>query len=418
MREEILRNYNIAKEIYKKYGIDTDKVLDQLSKINISIHCWQGDDVKGFLSSNELSGGIQVTGNYPYGARNINELQKDIEKVLSLLPGNSYKLNVHAIYADVKEKVELDQLEPKHFKTWVDFAKKNRIGLDFNPTCFSHLLANDGTLSSNDEKVRNFWIRHCKACRKIAEYFGKELNQTCITNIWIPDGMKDTPIDRLGPRERLQDSLNQILEEKIDTKYNIDCVESKVFGIGAESYTVGSHEFYMGYSVSKQIGLTLDAGHYHPTEYISDKLSSVSLFVPHMLLHVSRPVRWDSDHVVIMDDELLEIARTLVRSKLLDKTSIGLDFFDASINRIMAWTIGTRSVIKALLKALLEPTELLIQIENNRNFTDRLYYQEQLKDLPFGFVFDYYLEKNNTALGSELLEAIHEYEKEISKERR
>lgn len=413
----IKERYQIVKEEYAKLGVDTDKALERLANIVISLHCWQGDDVRGFISGDELSGGIQTTGNYPGRARNVQELRRDIEKVLSLLPGK-YKLNLHAIYVDTDEKVELDQIEPRHYEGWVKWAKENNVGLDFNPTCFSHPKAESGfTLSSNDDEIRNFWIEHCKRSRKIGEYFGRELGIPCVTNIWIPDGYKDIPYDRLAPRMRLKDSLDQILEEKIDSRYNIDAMESKVFGIGVESYTVGNNEFYVGYAVQNQTALTLDSGHYHPTEYISDKISSALLFVPHILLHVSRPVRWDSDHVVIFDDELNEIARSLIRNNLIEKTSLGLDFFDASINRISAWVVGVRSTLKALLRALLEPVELLQKIENEGNYTDRMYITEQLKTMDFGTVFDYYCYVNNVKIGLEALDEIHDYEKEVLSKR-
>ncbi len=418
MNKEIERQYQQIRAEYAKLGVDTDKALEALSKIRISLHCWQGDDVRGFLGSDDLSGGIQTTGNYPGRARNVKELREDLDKVLSLLPGK-FKLNLHAIYPDTNEKIELDQIEPRHYEGWVKWAKEHGLGLDFNPTCFSHPKADSGfTLSSNDEEIRNFWIEHCKRSRKIGEYFGKELGIPCVTNIWIPDGYKDIPYDRLAPRQRLMNSLDAILEEKINPKYNIDAVESKVFGIGVESYTTGNNEFYLAYAVKNQMALTLDSGHFHPTEYISDKISSVLLFVPHLLLHVSRPVRWDSDHVVIFDDETNEIARSLIRNNLIEKTSIGLDFFDASINRIAAWVIGTRSTQIALLKALLEPTELLKKMENDGNYTDRLYIIERLKTMDFGKIYDYYCYKNNVKIGLDALEDIHVYEKKILAERK
>lgn len=409
--------YELAKAEYAKYGVDTDKALEAMEKVVISLHCWQGDDVRGFLFNDELSGGIQTTGNYPGRARTIQELRNDLEKVLSLLPGH-FKVNLHAIYADTKEKIDLDQLEPKHFASWVEWAKKNHVGLDFNPTCFSHPKASSGfTLSSNDPEIRKFWIEHCKRSRKIGEYFGRELGEPCVTNIWVPDGMKDTPIDRLAPRKRLMESLDEILEEKIDPKYNIDSVESKLFGIGVESYTTGSNEFYMGYATSRQISLTLDSGHFHPTEVISDKIPTVLLYVPHLLLHVSRPVRWDSDHVVVLDDELNEIARSLVRNNLIEKTSIGLDYFDASINRIAAWVIGVRATLTAILKAYLDPIDYLMKVENEGNYTDRLFLQERLKQLPYGVVFDYYCEKHGVKIGQDALDEIHKYEKEVTSKR-
>lgn len=409
--------YELAKAEYAKYGVDTDKALEAMEKVVISLHCWQGDDVRGFLFNDELSGGIQTTGNYPGRARTIQELRNDLEEVLSLLPGH-FKVNLHAIYADTKEKIDLDQLEPRHFASWVEWAKKNHVGLDFNPTCFSHPKASSGfTLSSNDPEIRKFWIEHCKRSRKIGEYFGRELGEPCVTNIWVPDGMKDTPIDRLAPRKRLMESLDEILEEKIDPKYNIDSVESKLFGIGVESYTTGSNEFYMGYATSRQISLTLDSGHFHPTEVISDKIPTVLLYVPHLLLHVSRPVRWDSDHVVVLDDELNEIARSLVRNNLIEKTSIGLDYFDASINRIAAWVIGVRATLTAILKAYLDPIDYLMKVENEGNYTDRLFLQERLKQLPYGVVFDYYCEKHGVKIGQDALDEIHKYEKEVTSKR-
>lgn len=414
---DLRKEYELAKKEYAKIGVDTDKALERLANVRISMHCWQGDDVRGFLFNSDLSGGIQTTGNYPGRARNVKELKEDITEVLKLVPGK-FNLNLHAIYADTDEKIDLDQIEPKHFAKWVEFAKQHNLGLDFNPTCFSHPMASSGfTLSSADDKVRNFWIEHCKRSRKIGEYFGKELGIPCVTNIWIPDGMKDIPYDRLSPRKRLEDSLDQILEEKIDPKYNIDSVESKVFGIGVESYTVGSNEFYLGYATKNQTALTLDSGHFHPTEYISDKISSVLLYVPHLLLHVSRPVRWDSDHVVIFDDELNEIARSLVRSNLIEKTSIGLDYFDASINRIAAWVVGIRSTQKALLKAMLEPVDTINELEKDMKYTDRMVLTEEMKSMPFGIVYDYYCFINNIPVGSEYLAEIKDYENKVLSKR-
>ncbi len=414
---DLRKEYELAKKEYAKIGVDTDKALERLANVRISMHCWQGDDVRGFLFNSDLSGGIQTTGNYPGRARNVKELKEDITEVLKLVPGK-FNLNLHAIYADTDEKIDLDQIEPKHFAKWVEFAKEHNIGLDFNPTCFSHPMASSGfTLSSADDKVRNFWIEHCKRSRKIGEYFGKELGIPCVTNIWVPDGMKDIPYDRLSPRKRLEDSLDKILEEKIDPKYNIDSIESKVFGIGLESYTVGSNEFYLGYATKNQTALTLDSGHFHPTEYISDKISSVLLYVPHLLLHVSRPVRWDSDHVVIFDDELNEIARSLVRSNLIEKTSIGLDYFDASINRIAAWVVGIRSTQKALLKAMLEPVETINELEKDMKYTDRMVLTEEMKSMPFGVVYDYYCFINNIPVGGEYLAEIKDYENKVLSKR-
>ena len=410
--------YALAKEQYAKIGVDTDAVLDRLQKIVISMHCWQGDDVNGFLFQDiELSGGIQTTGNYPGKARTADELRADIEKAMSLIPGRQ-KLNLHAIYADTDEKVDLDELEPRHFEKWVEWAKKVGTGLDFNPTCFSHPMADSGyTISSADQKVRDFWIRHCKQSRKIAAYFGKELGETCVTNFWFPDGSKDVPVDKEGPRARMMTALDEVFEEQYDEAYTKDALESKVFGIGAESYTVGSNEFAFGYAVSRNKLYCLDAGHFHPTEVISDKIPAVLLFTKNLLLHVSRPVRWDSDHVVVMDDELLAIAQNLVRTNLVDRTYIGLDFFDASINRIAAWVIGTRNMQKALLRALLEPTADLMRLELDGDNTARLALTEEYKTYPFGAVWDYFCEKNGVPVGAAWLDEVRAYEKEVLSKR-
>ena len=403
--------YNEAKEKYAKIGVDTDAVLEKLGKVKISMHCWQGDDIKGFLfKDKELSGGIQTTGDYPGAARNIDELMKDITKAFSLIPGK-HKLSLHSIYADAPKGTDLDKLEPKHFKCWVDFAKQNGLGLDFNPTCFSHDKADTGfTLSSADDGIRNFWIEHCKRTRKISEYFGKELGQKSVNNIWIPDGFKDIPVDRLAPRQRLKESLDEILADPVDSRYNLDAVESKLFGIGSESYVVGSNEFYTAYAVKNNIAVTLDAGHFHPTEVISNKISSVLLFTNELLLHVSRPVRWDSDHVVILDDELREIALELVRSDLISRTHIGLDYFDASINRVAAWVIGMRNTQKALLYAMLEPTQTLKKFELEGDYTSRLAWLEELKTMPFEAVWEHFLDINNQPKGFDWLKDIRDYE--------
>src|SRR5690606_4417033 len=387
---------------------------EKLANIKVSIHCWQGDDVQGFLFKDEsLSGGIAVTGSYPGRASTPTELRQDLEKALSLIPGK-HKVNLHAIYADTDEKVDLDQLEPKHFANWVEWAKEQGLGLDFNPTCFSHPKADDlFTLSHPDASIRQFWIDHCKASRKIAEYFGKETGQTCVTNFWVPDGYKDIPVDRLAPRQRLKQSLDEIFAEPIDPKYNVDAVESKLFGIGSESYVVGSHEFYMGYSIANNKALCLDAGHFHPTEVISNKISSILMYIDELLLHVSRPVRWDSDHVVIMGDELLDIARELVRGELLDRTHIGLDFFDGSINHVAAWVIGTRNTIKALLRAMLEPVEQLREAELNKDYTSRLAITEEFKSYPFGAVWDYYCATAGVPVREDWLQQVKTYEQEV-----
>lgn len=410
--------YQIAKEQYAAIGVDTDAVLKKLSEIKISMHCWQGDDVGGFLFKDiELSGGIQTTGNYPGKAENVEQLRQDIEKALSLIPGK-HKLNLHAIYADTDEKVDLDKLEPKHFAGWVEWAKKNDMGLDFNPTCFSHPMADSGfTISSADEKVRKFWIDHCIACRKIGEYFGKELGQTCAINYWFPDGYKDIPVDRMGPRARMKSALDEVFAEDIDPKYLVEAIESKVFGIGAESYTVGSNEFCVSYAVANNKLVCLDAGHYHPTEVISDKIPTVLLFTDRLVLHVSRPVRWDSDHVVILDDELMAIADSLVRNNLVDRTHIGLDFFDASINRIAAWVIGVRNMQKALLKALLTPIDKMMKIELDGDYTSRLALTEEYKTYPFGAVWDYFCEKNGVPVGTAWLNEVKQYEKDVLSKR-
>ncbi|WP_138496546.1 L-rhamnose isomerase [Paenibacillus pinistramenti] len=414
MNQAIESSYQEARRLYARHGIDTDAVLKWLENIKISLHCWQGDDVKGFLFKDKsLSGGIAVTGSYPGRASTPEELRQDLEKALSMIPGK-HKVNLHAIYADTEEKVDLDALEPRHFQRWVDWAKEQGLGLDFNPTLFSHLNAEDGfTLSHPNPEIREFWIKHCKASRKIAEHFGKELGQPCVTNHWMPDGYKDTPVDRLAPRERLRDSLDEIFKEEISEAYNIDAVESKLFGIGSESYVVGSHEFYMGYAMSRNKAICLDAGHFHPTEVISNKISSILMFTDQLLLHVSRPVRWDSDHVVTMDDELLEIARELVRGGFLPRTHIGLDFFDGSINHIAAWVIGSRNTIKALLRAMLEPVELLRKAEAEKDFTTRLALTEEFKSYPFGAVWDYYCTKASVPVREAWLEEVRSYERDV-----
>ena len=406
--------YQLAKEIYASVGVDTDAALAALEAIPVSMHCWQGDDVLGFLfQDTALSGGIQTTGNYPGRARTAEELRADFSKALSLIPGK-HRLNLHAIYADTAEKVDLDGLEPRHFASWVDFAKEKGLGLDFNPTCFSHPMADSGfTLSSADPAIRQFWIEHCRRSRRIGEYFGKSLNDKCVVNHWFPDGYKDIPVDREAPRYRMMTALDEVRADAVDPKYELDALESKVFGIGAESYTVSSNEFALGYAASRGIAYTLDSGHFHPTEVISDKISSVLLFTKELLLHVSRPVRWDSDHVVILDDELQAIAQSLVRSDLYKRTHIGLDYFDASINRVAAWVIGTRNMIKALLKAFLEPTEALKKLEVAGDYTARLALTEEYKTLPFGAVWDYYCEKMGVPVRDTWLAEVQAYEKDV-----
>lgn len=409
--------YEHAKETYAKIGIDTEEVLKKLAELPISLHCWQGDDVVGFENTGSLSGGIMATGNYPGKAGTPQELMADIEEVLSLLPGK-YKINLHAIYAITDGTVDRDKLEPKHFEKWVEFAKKNGLGLDINPTLFSHhLAANSLTLSNPDEKIRRFWIDHCKAMRKIGAYFGKELGITCMNNIWIPDGYKEIPADRLGPRQRLKESLDEIFSEKYDKKYLIDTVESKVFGIGLEAYTVGSHEFYLNYAAKNNCLCLLDNGHYHPTEMVSDKIPSMLLFADKLALHVTRPMRWDSDHVVIFDDELKEIAKEIVRCDALDKVMIGLDYFDASINRIAAWVVGARNMRKALLFAMLLPHGELKKYQDSGNFTKMLAMSEEYKFYPYNEVWNEFCKRENVPQGEKWLEETDRYEKEVLSKR-
>ena len=416
---EVKKRYEEAKKRYAAIGVNTDEAIKKMADVKISIHCWQGDDVKGFLTpQGELTGGIMSTGDYPGAAHTPDELRQDLEKAYSLIPGK-HKLNLHAIYLDTDEEVDLNQIEPKHFKKWVEWAKKQGIGLDFNPTHFSHPMMKDGmTLSHPDKEVRDYWIEHGKRSRKIAEYMGKETGQTCINNFWMPDGMKDNPIDRYTPRKRMMEALDEIFEEKLDEEYTMEAVESKLFGLGAEAYTVGSHEFYMGYGLTRNKLICLDAGHFHPTEVISNKLSSLALFSKGIMLHVSRPVRWDSDHVVLMDDELQDIAKELVRNDLLSRTNIGLDFFDATINRIAAWVIGTRNTQKAMLKAMLEPIQDLKEMELEFNFTKRIAYTEELKDFPYADVWNYFCEQNGVPVGLGWLEEVRNYEEEVLMKRK
>jgi len=414
---QIQQSYDLAKERYAALDVDTARALSVLEKVAISLHCWQGDDVAGFENpGGELGGGIATTGNYPGKARSANELRKDLDVVYSLLPGH-HRLNLHAIYLEADKPVERDAIEPRHFSAWLDWAKLNQHGIDFNPTCFSHPKASDGfTLSHRDPGIRRFWIEHCIASRKIAEYFGKELGSPAVTNIWIPDGYKDTPADRCTPRELLRDSLDKILAEKIDPRYNLDAVEPKLFGIGSESYVVGSMEFYTGYALTRKILLTLDSGHFHPTETIADKISSLLLYLDQLLLHVSRGVRWDSDHVVAFNDDLQTIAQEIVRNEALDRIHIGLDYFDASINRLAAWTIGARNTLRALLNALLEPVEILQKFEAEGDFSSRLAVQEELKSFPAGAVWDYYCLQQGVPVGLDFMKVIKDYEKkELSK---
>ena len=407
--------YRLAKDRYALLGVDADAALARLAEIPISLHCWQGDDVAGFENPDgELGGVIAATGNYPGKARNAGELRRDLDKAYSLIPG-THRLNLHAIYAETGGKqVPRNELAPEHFAGWLDWAKSNKHGIDFNPTCFSHPLANDGfTLASYDAAVRQFWIEHCIACRKIGEHFGRELGTPCVTNIWIPDGFKDSPIDRKTPRELLKQSLDAVLAEKIDPAYNLDAVESKLFGLGSESYVVGSHEFYLGYAITRNVLLCLDSGHFHPTEVISDKLSSVLMYVDEVLLHVSRGVRWDSDHVVTLSDELESIMQELVRGDYLGRVHIGLDFFDASINRVAAWVIGTRNAQRALLMALLEPIERMRELDESGDYTMRLALLEELKGLPFGAVWDFFCLQQGVPVGIGFMDEIRAYERQV-----
>jgi len=410
--------YKLAKEQYAAFGVDTDEAMKKLASVAISLHCWQGDDVGGFESKGDApGGGLAVTGNYPGKARTANELRADIEKAFSLIPGK-HRLNLHACYLDTDEKVDRNQIQPKHFQRWIDWAKKLGIGMDFNPTFFGHPKAASGlTLANPDKAIRDFWIEHGIACREIAAEFGKQLGSTTITNHWIPDGMKDTPADRKYFRTLLVDSLDKMFAKEIDSKYNLDAIEGKLFGMGLESFTVGSHEFYLAYAVKNHKVVTLDTGHYHPTETIVDKITSVFPFVNDILLHVSRGVRWDSDHVVTFTDELRDIALELVRGDFLGRTHIGLDFFDASINRIAAWAIGTRNMLKALLFAMLEPHNTLCGYERGGDYTSRLALMEELKTLPFGAVWDYYCESKNVPVGYKWLEEVKAYEKDVLSKR-
>ncbi len=407
--------YELAKARYAELGVDSDKAIDLLGGIPVSMHCWQGDDVGGFESDQGLSGGgIMATGAYPGKARTADELRRDVEKALSLIPGK-HRLNLHAIYGETNGKVERDEIGPEHFTAWIDWAKSNGLGLDFNGTFFSHPKADSGfTLSHADEAIRKFWVDHGIACRKIGAAMGKALGTPCVTNVWIPDGYKDIPADRKAPRERLKKSLDEMFTEKMDKSHLLDAVEAKLFGIGSESYVVGSHEFYLGYSIENKTLLCLDTGHFHPTEVVSDKISSVLTFVEEILLHVSRGVRWDSDHVLILSDELRALASELVRGDYLSRTHIGLDFFDASINRVAAWVIGTRCMIKALLLAFLEPSDQLRQAEANEDFAGRLALMEELKTLPFGAIWDYYCLKQNVPVWPDWFSEVKDYEKKVT----
>jgi L-rhamnose isomerase len=419
-KKTIEKAYQHAKEQYASFGVDTDEAIAKLDKIKISLHCWQTDDVGGFETPDaELTGGgIQVTGNYPGKARTIEQLKKDIEKVMTLLPGKQ-RLNLHAIYGDFQgEKVDRDQIEVRHFQSWIDWAKKQGIGLDFNPTCFSHPYAEDGfTLSSKDEKIRKFWVEHVKRTRKIAAEMGKQLGTPAVNNIWVPDGSKDVPVDRNSYRTLLKKSLDEIFAVEYPKEHLKDTLESKLFGIGSEAMVVGSHEFYMGYALTNKKMICLDNGHFHPTEQIGDKISSLLQFVDELLLHISRGVRWDSDHVAIFNDEVQMIAQETVRTNALDRVNISLDYFDGSLNRIGAYVIGTRAVQLAFLYALLEPTAQIKKYEESGKNFERLAMFELLKTKPFGAVYDYYCSTNNVPVGEDYITEIQKYETDVTSKR-
>lgn len=409
----VKERYEAAKEIYRAVGVDTDAALEALKNIPVSMHCWQGDDVIGFDGAGALSGGIQATGNYPGRAGTPEELMADMDEALSLIPG-THRINLHASYAVFEEGewADRDKLEPKHFAKWVEFAKERGLGIDFNPTLFSHAKAENATLSSEVPEIRKFWIDHVKACLRISEYFAKELETPCTMNIWIPDGFKDIPADRTAPRARLKDSLDQILSIDYDKSSVFVAVESKVFGIGMESCTVGSHEFYMNYASKNDILCLLDSGHYHPTEVVSDKISSMLLFFDKVALHVTRPVRWDSDHVVLFDDETREIAKEIIRGGA-DRVLLALDFFDASINRISAWVVGMRNMQKALLNALLLPNGKMAELQNNRQFTELMMLSEEMKTYPLGDVWDYFCQQNGAPVKEAWFEEVKRYEADV-----
>ncbi len=416
---QIQTSYQIAQQRYAQLGQNTERALERLAQIPLSLHCWQGDDVGGFEQSGEsLGGGLAATGNYPGKARSADELRSDLDQTYRLLPGD-HRLALHAMYAETgSRRVERSALLPEHFSAWVDWARANHHGLDFNPSLFSHPLAAGGmTLASYDPGVRRFWIEHCIACRKIGESFGRALSTPCVTNIWIPDGLKDTPADRRTPRVLLRESLDAIFEEEIDPRYNLDAIEGKLFGLGSESYVVGSHEFYLGYAATKRKLLCLDSGHFHPTETIADKLSAVLLYLDEILLHVSRGVRWDSDHVVILSDDLQAIAQELVRGGYLGRVHVGLDYFDASINRVAAWVVGGRNFLRAMLLALLEPSDQLRAMEVAGDYTGRLVLLEELKGLPSGAVWDYFCGQRGVPVGVGYLDVIRDYEKQVQLKR-
>ena len=416
MNEQNIRKaYELAVERYADIGIDVEKVMEQLQGVQLSLHCWQADDVTGFESTGELTGGIQATGNYPGKARNIDELRADVLKAASLIPGK-HRLNLHEIYGDFGGKfVDRDQVEPAHFESWIQWAAENGMKLDFNSTSFSHPKSGDLSLANPDEGIRSFWIEHTKRCRAVAEEMGKRQGDPCIMNLWVHDGSKDITVNRMKYRALLKDSLDQIFATEY--KNMKDCIESKVFGIGLESYTVGSNDFYIGYAAQNQKIITLDTGHFHPTESVADKVSSMLLYVPELMLHVSRPVRWDSDHVTIMNDETLDLCKEIVRCDALNRVHVGLDYFDASINRIGAYVIGSRATQKCLLQALLEPLHLLREYEANGQGFERLALLEECKSLPWNAVWDMFCLKNNVPVGESFIAEVQKYEAEVTSQR-
>lgn len=419
MNEQIQKAYEMAVARYAQIGVDVNAALAQLDKLPISLHCWQADDVTGFENPDgQLTGGIQATGNYPGKATSIDQLRADIDKAMELIPGD-HRVNIHAFYGDFKgQKVDRDQIEPAHFQSWIDWAKEKNYKLDFNCTCFSHDKSSDGlTLSHPDAEIRNFWIEHVIRCRKIAEEMGRQLGSKCMHNIWIPDGSKDVTVNRYAYRKNLKESLDKVFEYKTNDNYMLDCIESKLFGIGAESYTVGSHEFYMGYGIQNNVIVTLDGGHFHPTEIISDKISSLLLFLPEVMLHVTRGVRWDSDHVVNLNEEIVAIAQEIVRADAVDKVHIGLDYFDASINRIGAYVVGVRATQKALVQALLEPLAKLREYEAKGQNFERMALLEEAKSMPWGDVYNYYCTQKGVIVGESYIADIQKYEQEVTLKR-
>lgn len=417
--QRIDRAYALARERYASVGVDTEEALAKLSKVQISLHCWQGDDVGGFEQlGHQLGGGLAVTGNYPGKARTPEELRADLDQALGLIPGK-HRLNLHAFYGEFGgKKVDRDEIGPEHFSRWIAWAKAKGLGMDFNPTYFAHPDASSGfTLAHRDRATRRFWIEHGIRCREIGAAMGKALRTPCITNFWVPDGYKDVPVDRRGPRERLAESLDAIFEKPISEKLNKDAVEPKLFGLGSESYVAGSHEFYMGYAITRKKMLCLDAGHFHPTESIADKISSVLQYIPELLLHVSRGVRWDSDHVVTWTDDLQSIAREIVVHGYGRRVHIGLDYFDATINRVAAWVIGARATLRALLAAFLEPEELLRQAEEQGDHTARLAFQEEIRNLPLPAVWDWHCETNSVPVGEAWLAQVRRYEADVQSRR-